>query len=214
MLDKIVNLMQNNTLVFPRTLLNNYKKMNLTEKEFIFIIYLLNEKSLIFNPDKIGKDLNLTFEEVLEAISNLTTKDLLEIKMVKENNIHQEYLDVDKLYKKLAFYIINEESAKQEKKSNLYDVFEREFGRTLSPNEFMIIGQFDEEYGEELVLCALNEAVYNGVRNLRYIDHILAEWRQKGLKNKVDVENSKREFKKEKKETKKLFEYDYLNEDE
>ena len=158
--------------------------------------------------------MNLTFEEVLEAISNLTTKDLLEIKMVKENNIHQEYLDVDKLYKKLAFYIINEENAKQEKKSNLYDVFEREFGRTLSPNEFMIIGQFDEEYGEELVLCALNEAVYNGVRNLRYIDHILAEWRQKGLKNKVDVENSKREFKKEKKETKKLFEYDYLNEDE
>lgn len=214
MLDKIVNLMQNNTLVFPRTLLNNYKKMNLTEKELIFIIYLLNEKSLIFNPDKIGKDLNLTFEEVLEVISNLTTKDLLEIKMVKENNIHQEYLDVDKLYKKLAFYIINEESDKQEKKSNLYDVFEREFGRTLSPNEFMIIGQFDEEYGEELVLCALNEAVYNGVRNLRYIDHILAEWRQKGLKNKVDVENSKREFKKEKKETKKLFEYDYLNEDE
>lgn len=214
MLDKIVNLMQNNTLVFPRTLLNNYKKMNLTEKELLFIVYLLNERSLIFNPDKIGKDLNLTFEEVLEVISNLTTKDLLEIKMVKENNIHQEYLDVDKLYKKLAFYIINEESSKQEQKSNLYDVFEREFGRTLSPNEFMIIGKFDEEYGEELILCALNEAVYSGVRNLRYIDHILAEWRQKGIKNKIDVENSKREFKKEKKETKKLFEYDYLNEDE
>ena len=103
MLDKIVNLMQNNTLVFPRTLLNNYKKMNLTEKELLFIVYLLNERSLIFNPDKIGKDLNLTFEEVLEVISNLTTKDLLEIKMVKENNIHQEYLDVDKLYKKISF---------------------------------------------------------------------------------------------------------------
>lgn len=214
MLDKIVSLIQNNTLTFPRTLLSNYKRMNLTEVEVIFIIYLINEKTLIFNPDKIGQDLNLSFEEVLEMISNLTTKDLLEIKMFKENNIHQEYLEIDKLYKKLAFYIINEESAKQEKKSNLYDVFEREFGRTLSPNEFMIIGKFEEEYGEELVLCALNEAVYNGVRNLRYIDHILAEWRQKGIKNKIDVENSKREFKKEKKETKKLFEYDYLNEDE
>lgn len=214
MLDKIVSLIQNNTLIFPRTLLSNYKRMNLTEIEIIFIIYLINEKTLIFNPDKIGQDLNLSFEEVLEMISNLTTKDLLEIKMVKENNIHQEYLEIDKLYKKLAFYIINEESTKQEKKSNLYDVFEREFGRTLSPNEFMIIGKFEEEYGEELVLCALNEAVYNGVRNLRYIDHILAEWRQKGIKNKIDVENSKREFKKEKKETKKLFEYDYLNEDE
>ncbi|MBQ4634297.1 MAG: DnaD domain protein [Bacilli bacterium] len=214
MLDKIVNLMQNNTLVFPRSLLANYKKMNLSETEVLFVIYLINERSLVFNPEKIGQDLSLDFEQVLELISNLTTKDLLEIKMIKENNIHQEYLDLEKLYKKLAFYIINEETANQEKKSNLYDIFEREFGRTLSPNEFMIIGKFDEDYGEELVLCALNEAIYNGVRNLRYIDHILVEWHQKGIKNKIDVENNKREFKKEKKETKKLFEYDYLNEDE
>lgn len=214
MLEKIVNLIQNNILSFPRNLLFNYKKMNLSEREVLFIIYLINEKSLVFNPDKIGKDLNLKFEEVLELISDLTTKDLLEIKMIKENNIHQEYFELEKMYKKLAFFIINENSEKQEIKSNLYDIFEQEFGRTLSPNEYMIIGKLEEDYGEELVLCALNEAIYNGVRNFRYIDHTLVEWHQKGLKNKVDVENSKREFRKEKKETKKLFEYDYLNEDE
>ena len=78
----------------------------------------------------------------------------------------------------------------------------------------MILDKLLEEYGEELLFCALTEAVYNGVRNFRYIDHILAEWRQKGIKNKTDVENEKREFKKNKKESKKLFEYDYLNEDE
>ena len=71
-----------------------------------------------------------------------------------------------------------------------------------------------EDNSEELVLCALSEAVYNGAKTLRYIDHILAEWNQKGIKNKDDVENAKREFRKNKKETKKLFEYDYLNEDE
>ncbi len=213
MLEKIVNLLKDSSLTFPRKLLENYKKMNLDESELIFLIYLLNEKSLVFDAEKISKDLGLSFEDVLNTINNLTTKDVIEIKMVKEGNIHQEYLDIEKLYKKLAFNVVNEETEKEENKSNLYDMFEREFGRTLSPNEFMVIGKFDEEYGEELVSCALSEAIYNGVRNLRYIDHILADWQQKGLKNKIDVENSKREYKKTKKETKKLFEYDYLNED-
>ena len=214
MLEKISLIMQNNTLTMPRTLLIDYKKLNIDEKQTLFLIYLINEKSLVFNPEKIGNDLNINFEEVLEMISELTSKDLLEIKTVKENNIHQEYLDLDKLYKKMALFVINEqEQHNEDDKSNVYDTFEHEFGRTLSPSECMIIGHMIEENNEELLLCALNEAIYNGVRNLRYIDHILAEWHQKGIKNKADVENEKREFKK-KKESKKLFEYDYLNEDE
>ena len=214
MLEKISLIMQNNTLTMPRTLLTGYKKLNIDEKQTLFLIYLINEKSLIFNPEKIGNDLNINFEEVLEMISELTSKDLIEIKTVKENNIHQEYLDLDKLYKKLALFVINDqEQHNEDNKSNVYDAFEHEFGRTLSPSECMIIGHMIEENNEELLLCALNEAVYNGVRNLRYIDHILAEWHQKGIKNKADVENEKREFKR-KKESKKLFEYDYLNEDE
>ena len=116
----------------------------------------------------------------------------------------------------MAFLLVNETSEKNEVKTTLYDAFEKEFGRTLSPNEYAIIGKLEESYTEELVLCALTEAVYNDVRNLRYIDHILAEWKRKGIKTKSDVENSKKEYKKIKKEkeTKKLFEYDYLNEDE
>ena len=221
MLERISLLIQNSFVTFPKSLLLNYKKLGLNEKNTLFLIYLINEKTLQFNPEKIGKDLNIGFEEVLEIISELTNKDLLEIKMVKENNIHQEYLDLDKLYKKLALFIIKEGTEKSDNKTNsfadknnVYTIFENEFGRTLSPNESMIIEKMLDENNEELVLCALNEAIYNGVRNLRYIDHILAEWHQKGIKSKDDVENDKREFRKNKKETKKLFEYDYLNEDE
>ena len=213
MLEKMALLIQNSTMMLPRSLLLNYKKIGLTEKDILFLIYVMNEKSMIFNPEKIGKDLNFSIEEVLEAIGLLTSKDLIEIKMVKENNIHQEYLCLDKLYKKLALLIINEEKDEAEEKSNVYNVFENEFGRTLSPNECEILARLIEEYGEELLTCALNEAIYNGVRNFRYIDHILAEWHQKGIKNKADVENSRRDFKRTKKETKKLVEFDYLNED-
>ena len=213
MLEKISLLIQNSTISFPRALLTNYRELKLSEEEVLFLIYLINEKNLMFNPEKIGNDLKLTINKVLEAISNLTSKDLIEIKMVKEQNIHKEYLDLEKLYKKLALTIINEESEKVEKSSDLYDDFEKEFGRTLSPNEVLLIGQLIDAYGEELVSCALREAVYNGVTTIRYIDHILAEWKQKGIKNKVDVENDKREFRKNKRTKKPLFEFDYLNED-
>ena len=89
MLEKISLLIQNSIVSFPRILLSNYKKIGLTEKDTLFLIYLINEKSLIFNPTKIGSDLNLTFAEVLDNVSLLTDKDLIEIQMVKENNIHQ-----------------------------------------------------------------------------------------------------------------------------
>ena len=214
MLEKISLLIQNNTMIFPRALLLNYKKMNLTEKDTLFLICLINEKDLTFNPEKIAQDLTVDFEEVLQIIGELTNKDLIEIKMVKENNIHQEYLSLDKLYKKLALFIISDESENEEDHSDIYDTFEKEFGRTLSPKECEFIKSFVDEYGEELLMCALDEAIYHGVRNFRYIDNILATWHKSGIKNKADVEKNKRDFKKSKQETKKLFDWDYLNEDE
>lgn len=212
MLEKISSLIENSSLTFPRILLTNYQKLGLNEKDLIFLIYIINEKNLSFNPEKISKDLNLKFEECLTLISDLTNKDLIEIKMVKENNIHKEYLSLDKLYKKIAFLLVNNET-KEAKNTDAYTLFESEFGRTLSSNETMIISRMLDENGEELLKCALNEAIYNGVRNLRYIDTILAEWNKKGIKTKEDVEKEKTEFKKSKKEPKKLFDYDYLNED-
>ena len=211
MLEKISSLIENNNLTFPRIMLTNYKKIGLNEIEVLFLIYLINEKNLSFNPEKTSKDLNIKFEDCLQLISDLTSKDLIEIQMVKENNIHKEYLSLEKLYKKLALLIVNTENT--EKSTDIYTIFESEFGRTLSSNEAMIISKMLEESSEELVKLALNEAVYNGVRNLRYIDTILAEWNRKGIKTKEDVEKQRIEFKKNKKEPKKLFDYDYLNED-
>ena len=42
-------------------------------------------------------------------------------------------------------------------------------------------------YGQELVVEALKEAVYNRANNLRYIETLLSEWNKKGYKSKVDI---------------------------
>ena len=103
---------------------------------------------------------------------------------------------------------------KEEIKSDIYSEFEQEFGRPITSMEYEIINAWlEHNYSEELVIGALKEAVYNGVKNLRYIDKILYEWNKKGFKKMSDVTNhlEKREQKKEDKE---LFDYNWLDDEE
>ena len=117
---------------------------------------------------------------------------------------------MDELYNKLALLLSADK--KEVADTNIFDLFEKEFGRTLSSMEYEIIGAWLEaNFTEELITLALKEAIYNGVTNLRYIDKILYEWQKKGIKTKEDVTKQREKFtKKEKKEE--IFDYDWLNE--
>ena len=106
----------------------------------------------------------------------------------------------------------------EEQKETIYDTFEKEFGRTLSPMEYQIINAWQDNNIEvETILLALKEAVYNGVNNLRYIDRILSEWSKKGIKTKEDLDKDKANFIKKKSinvETVEQSDYDWLNDEE
>ena len=93
-------------------------------------------------------------------------------------------------------------------------MFESEFGRTLSPMEFEYINEWiNGGMDEEIIKEALKEATYNGVSNLRYIDKIIYEWKKKGYKTVEDIR--KNNYKKDNnKETKEMFDYNWLDENE
>lgn len=213
MLEKVEQLLKCGTYMTPKLLINNFRDMNLTSQQTLLLIYLINNDTL-FNPKKISEDLSWPLNEVLEEISDLTNKGLLTIDVVKNNNIHEEYINLNNFYSKLAFLIINDKP-KQIDNKNLFDKFEEEFGRTLSPMEYEIINSWkDSGFSDELIYCALKEAIFNGVSNLRYIDKILYDWRKKGYATKADVEKGKRTFKKKETPAKEVFEYDWLNEND
>ena len=210
MVDKLIEVLKNNNVTMPRLLLTNYKKLNINEIDVIILIYLINEKDLLFNPKKISSDLSMELETVLTSIDSLISKDIIALETIKKDNIRNEYVTLNSLYNKLAFKVLNEEI--KETKNNLFDVFEKEFGRTLSPTEYELIGGWQSgEFTDELILLALKEAVYNGVFNLRYIDRILYEWKKKGIKNKEDIEKERQNFK-NKKIDNEIVDYDWLNE--
>lgn len=208
MKEKVISLIKDSNLVVPKLLLYNYKSLNLSELELIVLIYLINEKDLTFNPKKISEDLSISLESLMEVFEGLISKDIIKIDNKKVNNMRTEIVNLDSLYLKMSYLIMDEE----EKESTIYDVFEEKFGRTLSPMEYTIIGGWIETgYSEELILLALDEAVYNGVYKLNYVDKILYEWDRKGIKNKADKEKNDIEFKKNRNNKKEVVDYDWLD---
>lgn len=209
-MSQIIELLKNINYQVSKELLFNYKKLNITDSELIILIYLINQSNNTYNPKQIGNDLKLDLNNVLELINSLCEKNVIKIEMKKINNIRSEVISLDSLYEKIAFALTDVE---EKNDSNLYGVFETEFGRTLSPMEFEIInGWLDNGYTEELIKLALKEATYNGVSNLRYIDKIIYEWGKKGIKTKEDVENNRKQFKNNNiNKNKELFDYDWLN---
>ena len=84
------------------------------------------------------------------------------------------------------------EEAPVEEKMNMIDVFEEQFGRPLTPMEFDSIKEWVQSgYSEEMILKALKEAVKSNVSSLRYIEGILINWAQNGIKERYIEEKPK-----------------------
>ncbi|AIQ53609.1 DnaD domain-containing protein [Paenibacillus sp. FSL R7-0331] len=90
----------------------------------------------------------------------------------------------------------NSPAAAEPESRNLFSIFEKEFGRPLSPMECETIsGWVDQDrYPEELILLALKESVFAGKVHFRYIDRILLEWSRNRVKNAQDVKNYNQKF--------------------
>lgn len=215
-MNQLIDVLKNKNYLIPKPLIFNYKKMNINDSEFIVLIYLINQDNLVYNPKQISCDLDIEVNNVLEIINALSEKNILKIELKKSNNIRSEVINLDLLFEKLAFSL-TEKSDKNDSEDNIYNLFENEFGRTLSPMEYEIINSWiNNDYSEEIIKLALMEATYNGVSNLRYIDKIIYEWGKKGIKTKEDVLNNRKQFKNNKSEQKpnsKLFDYDWLNDE-
>ncbi len=209
MKSRITDLLKQKEMKIPSLLFYNLKKLNIDHKELVVLIYFLNSKSM-FNPKEVGEILNFSMPEILELVSNLKDKKLISLELKTIEGKREEHINLDYLYNALAMVIVSEEV--EEEESNIFTLFESEFGRTLSPSEYQIInGWIDMNYTEEMIEKSLKEAVYNGVNNLRYIDKILYEWNKK---NKViTIKQPKVVEEKVDLVDKDIMEYDWLNED-
>lgn len=212
--EKLMEQLRNdNHYTIPKYVLTYAKDLNLDMNSLILLIYLINNSNNpIFDYKGISKDINLNEEEFYNSITSLKEKKILSIEMVKnEAGILEEKINIDSFYD-IIFSKMLEDKSTDEGNSDLFDLFEKEFGRTLSPMEYEIINSWVEsKIDKGLIISALKEAVFNGVNNLRYIDKILYEWNKKGIKRTDDLDRKIKE-EESKEDNTELYEYDWLNE--
>lgn len=207
--DKILYFLKTRDIQIPSSLLHNYKKLDLTEQELIILIFFINDN--IYNPKLVADCLDIKLPILLEMVSNLQTKGILKIEIKKVNDIVTEIVNLDNLYEKIALLIVKDEN--KEEKSTIYNAFEKELNRSLSPIEYEIINEWLNDNNEEILLLALKEATYNGVSNFRYIDRIVHEWNKKGIRSKEDLDRKNTETQSKKVVKQELFDYDWLNDE-
>lgn len=208
MVDKLINVLKEKPIIISSKIFYNYRRLNMNEQDLVVLTFLLNTNENIFNPQNIASSLNIDLKNVMESVDNLVSNNLISIDTISDNGV-KDFINLNKLYEKLAL-LINEE--KKEDNTNIYEIFEKELGRTISPSELAVIADFTENYSAEIIVLALKEAVFNGARNLRYIDSILKNWNSQGLKTKEDVEKYQRKYKVEKERKPEIIDYDWLNE--
>ena len=193
---KLIEIFKQGNMVIPLYLLQHFKDLKLKLEEFIFLMYLYNlGDNFVFDPTKFGNDLNMSLVEVMSFIEALTDKKFIRVESKKnDKGIMEEFIIMDDFYSKLTMITIDEvnKETNDVSKSDIFEVIQKEFGRTISPIEYEIIKAWIESgINESVIKEAVKEATFNGVSNLRYIDKILYEWGKLGVKTVEDVEKNR-----------------------
>lgn len=220
---KLIDIFKQGHIVIPLFMLQHYKELKLEIGEFLFLMYLYNlGNKFIFDPSKFADDLNLDIKDIMNYIGALSDKHFIRVEVMKnDKGLMEEMVLMDDFYSKLSLITMDEvNNVSSADNSNIYEIIEKEFGRTLSPMEYEIIRAWlDNGMSEELIQEAIKEATYNGVSNLRYIDKILYEWSKLGIKTAKDVSDNKKKRAKAKEEASSdvdmdIMDWDWFDDDE
>lgn len=164
-------------------LLENYKKLKITEAELTVILmisHLLNEGNNLITNTILSYKMNYSEEELDDIIVSLMKKGFLTYVSTPEGGLKSSLEPLNKiLYKEFEISIlgngIKDDKIRKEQISKLYNKFEKEFGRSLAPVELQKIDEWlgSDGYTIDEVEFALKDAKINNVLSIKYIDKIL-----------------------------------------
>ena len=127
-------------------------ELHLSLNETILLIYFTNQEEPVLNVENISANVYLTEEEIMEAFSKLVGINLISVSVVKNSDgTRSEVISLDNLVKQATTDITKRHT--EEEKDNVFEIFEREFGRPLSPMEFEIIDDWlNQNISKELII--------------------------------------------------------------
>lgn len=197
------NYLKNGTTTVSNLLLKYYKKIGMSEQELILYLQLLQfQQQGIYFPsmDKISEYMDITMDASFNLIQQLINKSVISMDTMRnESGKTEDRYDLTPIFVKLELVMGQEkmekvEQVKEDKRAHLFNQFEQEFGRSLSPIELETIQQWleSDKYSIELIELALREAILNQAYSLKYMDRILLNWERKNLTSKQAVQKDQK----------------------
>ena len=213
----VISTLKEKPILIPNVLFKHYKKLNITEEELVILICIIKEgDKIVYDPNFFTEEIGMEKYKAMQLITDLAEKGTIEIKVENnKSNKKEEYIYLNPLYNKLLNILIDLQLGSNPiVDSNIFAAFETELGRTLSAMEIEIIREWlHNGITEELIKEALKEAILNNVRNLKYIDRILFNWRSKGFKTKEDILKDKKNYRKPTKKVEQIYDYNWLEDE-
>lgn len=145
-------------------------------------------------PDEIGARMMCSQKSVTTMLQKLMQQGFIAIEQETANDILTENISLQPLWDRLLDCVDQEEyqekiHSQKEMEGQVFQLFEQEFGRFLSPMEIETISMWMDQDGHTpaVIRMALKEAVISQKMSLRYVDRILFEWKKKNIKTSSEV---------------------------
>ncbi|MER2028886.1 MAG: DnaD domain-containing protein [Solibacillus sp.] len=191
----------------PQLFFKHYSELNIQDDEALIILHLLTfeQEGIDFpTPNDLMQRTNFQLTAISQIIQRLMQKGFVEISQSTD--------DTGRLAEKYSIYplwerlldLLQSKAQQQVSTANkldeakIFQLFEQELGRLLSPMEIETIGMWMDldKHSPEIIKAALKEAVLADKVNLRYIDRILIEWKKRNIKTLAQIEKHSEQYRK------------------
>ena len=170
---------------FRFLLLENYKKLKISENQLVIILmidHLLSQGNPFITADLLSLKMSLDIKEIDRLIADLLTRGLMEYATANGKTVTSLNPLKEKLYREFQITISRENETKNNETmsaqlNNIFENFQKELGRSLSPLEISRIREWvSMGYTDEVIINALKEAINQGKKSLKSVDKILLTW--------------------------------------
>lgn len=172
--------MKNEALDFNYLLLDNYKKLNLTENDvatLLMIDHLINDGNLFITAELLSLKMALPIQEIDKIFADLLTRGFIEYSVSNNSTVTTLKPLRDKLLKEFQLRLTAEQAENQYDFSSIFAIFDSTLGRNLSQVEQSKIKEWVSlGYSETKIIDALKEAVSKDNKTLIAVEKVLLQW--------------------------------------
>ena len=214
--------MVSEALDFRYLLLENYKKLKISENELatIFVIdHLIAQGNPFVTADLLSLKMSLDVKEIDKILASLLKKKMLEYVTTGKKTATTLDPLKQKLYSEFQLNLRMEEEQKKKSKvgeelENIYASFQKLLNRSLSPVEISRIREW-VSYGftDEQIINALKDALSKGKKSLNSVDKILLSYQVRDDVTSEGISTINKDWNKNLEETIRIAKTPWLDDD-